>query len=148
MKSWPQARRDNWLSTILSNELEKDYWHDWFNSTYRGRIDTWDHQWRYACWRRNGLAIIPNANLVTNIGAGPDATHTKGPVGSLVIPITELGHLRHPCQMGPDQAADDYTFEHQCPEAGSRRKNYMLYRLRRMLSDVKWAILESLLPTP
>ena len=38
---------------------------------------TWDYQWFYACWRNNGLSAISAVNLVSNIGIGPDATHTK-----------------------------------------------------------------------
>ena len=37
---------------------------------------TWDYQWFYACWRNNGLAAISSQNIVSNIGIGPDATHT------------------------------------------------------------------------
>ena len=38
---------------------------------------TWDYQWTYACWKMNGLSLVPARNLVSNIGIGPDATHTK-----------------------------------------------------------------------
>ena len=38
---------------------------------------TWDYQWFYACWKNNGLSALPSKNLVSNIGIGPDATHTK-----------------------------------------------------------------------
>lgn len=37
---------------------------------------TWDYQWNYCCWKNDGLSIIPNVNLVSNIGIGPGATHT------------------------------------------------------------------------
>lgn len=40
-------------------------------------IDTWDYQLTFSIWKNNGLSIIPNVNLVTNIGFGEDATHTK-----------------------------------------------------------------------
>lgn len=40
------------------------------------RIDTWDYQWIYTCWRHKGLSITPNRNLITNIGFGDNATHT------------------------------------------------------------------------
>ncbi len=40
--------------------------------------DTWDTQWQLSIEKRDGLAIVPNANLVKNIGIGPGATHTSG----------------------------------------------------------------------
>ena len=44
---------------------------------YRGKVDTWDYQWTFACWIQNALTIIPNVNLVSNIGFGSKAVHTK-----------------------------------------------------------------------
>ena len=41
------------------------------------KLDTWDFQWDYNRYIRNGLAITPKVNLITNIGFGDDATHTR-----------------------------------------------------------------------
>jgi hypothetical protein len=38
---------------------------------------TWDFQWTFAHFRYRGLSALPKVNLVTNIGAGADATHTS-----------------------------------------------------------------------
>jgi len=38
---------------------------------------TWDYQWVYSCWKNKSYSIIPQKNLVTNIGIGPDASNTK-----------------------------------------------------------------------
>jgi hypothetical protein len=40
-------------------------------------FNTWDFQWNYALWAQNGLSIVPNVNLVSNIGFG-DGTHDLG----------------------------------------------------------------------
>lgn len=40
-------------------------------------LDTWDYQWALSRWQRDGLALVPQRNLVTNIGFGRDATHTQ-----------------------------------------------------------------------
>jgi len=47
-----------------------------FNLVKNG-LDTWDFQWVYARWIKNGLTIVPIINLVTNIGFGDDGTHTR-----------------------------------------------------------------------
>ena len=31
------------------------YWNNVFQQTARGEIDTWDHQWTFACWNQKGL---------------------------------------------------------------------------------------------
>src|SRR5208337_4748513 len=36
----------------------------------------WDFLWNLVCYAQNGLCIVPEKNLVTNIGFGEDATHT------------------------------------------------------------------------
>jgi len=41
------------------------------------RSGTWDYQWAYTCFINNGLCIMPNVNLVSNIGFSKEAFHTK-----------------------------------------------------------------------
>ena len=41
------------------------------------KIDTWDFQWIYARLINRMHIIIPNKNLISNIGFNEDATHTK-----------------------------------------------------------------------
>lgn len=77
MKIWPEIQRGNWLFDILKDKKVVKYWENIFNETYHGRINTWDYQWVFSCWIQNGLSIIPNNNLVMNIGFGDRSTHTK-----------------------------------------------------------------------
>lgn len=39
-------------------------------------VDTWDYQWLLSCWKHGGITIIPNKNLIFNLGFGDEATHT------------------------------------------------------------------------
>lgn len=44
-----------------------------------GRVYYWNHwdfQWNLACQAQNGLNIVPEKNLMANIGFGEDSTHT------------------------------------------------------------------------
>jgi hypothetical protein len=63
-----------------------------------GIINYWDFQWNIACFAQNGLSIVPEKNLMINIGFGEDSTHTckLNPVfeGLQVHPLTFP--LRHP----------------------------------------------------
>lgn len=45
------------------------------NSALKGKIDTWDYQWNAHILMQKGLAVVPSANLVENIGFGVDGTH-------------------------------------------------------------------------
>jgi hypothetical protein len=110
IRHWPEARELAWLHSFLDNPAEIRYWTMIFERLHRGLIDTWDYQWLFACWRHNGLSIQPNANLVSNVGSGPDATHHKGPHSTIGIPTLELEDLLHPGQVQRDRRADRFTF--------------------------------------
>lgn len=110
MRDWPAARDEGWLRSFLDDPAEIRYWTTIFERLYRGLIDTWDYQWLFACWRHNGLSIQPNANLVSNVGAGPDATHHKAPHSTIGIPTLELKELLHPGMVRRDRRADRFTF--------------------------------------
>jgi len=78
MRDWPAWRDENGLKMISgSNRLFESYWQDTFENAYLSRIDTWDYQWTFTCWKHGMLSVLPMYNLINNIGFGPDATHTK-----------------------------------------------------------------------
>jgi hypothetical protein len=110
IRAWPAAREEKWLNSFVDDRLEIKYWTMIFERLYRGLIDTWDYQWLFTCWRHNGLSIQPNINLVSNIGAGPDATHNKEMHSTMGIPTGELPELLHPGNVKRDRKADQYTF--------------------------------------
>lgn len=53
------------------------YWAANFSKVARGELDTWDFQLSHLALSRGYRFIHPMRNLVTNIGFGPDATHTR-----------------------------------------------------------------------
>ena len=46
-----------------------------FNQIFLDYKDTWDIQWHFACIKNKGLCVVPEANLVKNIGI--EGTHSK-----------------------------------------------------------------------
>jgi len=111
LKLWPKIRKENWLTSILENRKVVKYWTKNFQRTYEGDPTVWDYRWTFACWIQNGLAILPNVNLVSNIGFGEDATHTiasKSRVANL--PVKEMNFpLKHPPFLLRHVEADDFT---------------------------------------
>ena len=63
-----------------SNYRIREYWFEIFLNVKKDRLkDTcWDYQFYFSTWKDNQLAIIPDQNLVKNIGSDVDATHTFG----------------------------------------------------------------------
>jgi hypothetical protein len=54
-------------------------WLEQFREAKTGQLKTWAFRWEVACFSQSGLFIAPERSLITNIGFGPDATHTQRP---------------------------------------------------------------------
>lgn len=74
------------------------------------RIDTWDIQWFMSVWFNHGYAIIPNTNLITNIGYGKEATHTRStPEWFRKMVYGSIPDIVHPKEIAIDETADQYS---------------------------------------
>ncbi|HVW94768.1 MAG TPA: hypothetical protein VHA56_02200 [Mucilaginibacter sp.] len=89
---------DEWIAKTLAEV---------FNEVKNGKIDTWDYQLDFANYFNNGLTIIPNENLISNIGFGAAATHTiDGTSIYANMPLGELSEIVHPLYVMPEKQAD------------------------------------------
>jgi len=112
MTLWPEVRKGKWLQDILKSDKAVTYWTKIFDVAYKNQIDAWDYQWTFACWIQNGLSILPNINLVSNIGFRPDATHTKGESILSNVSVEEMVFpLKHCPYVICDEEADNFTME-------------------------------------
>jgi len=69
-------KNSNFIDDVIINKNAIKYWKNIFMQMKNEAIDTWDYQWTFTLWNKNQLTILPNFNLVSNIGFGTDATHT------------------------------------------------------------------------
>lgn len=107
LRTWPARRDAAWLADVLDDPRAARAWAATYDRTFSGEIDTWDFQWMYAIWSAGGLVATPNVNLVTNIGAGADATHTAGGSPFIGLPARPVGFpLVHPPAVARDEDAD------------------------------------------
>jgi hypothetical protein len=129
ISSWPELRDSGWLSRVLGSRAQVDYWTRIFQDTYDGRIDTWDYQWVFAAWLHDMVSVVPNRNLVQNIGFGPAATHTSGQqlfandrLESIDFP------LRHPRRVERNVPADRFTERFEFTDSWRARARTTLRR--------------------
>lgn len=116
MKLWPEIKERQFLNDILIGDHKAvRYWNQLFQDTYDRHISTvWDYQWTFTCWLRSQLSIVPNVNLISNIGFGNDATHSKSTKGSFVkkfadMPLEAINFpLKHPPFMIRDLKSDHF----------------------------------------
>lgn len=113
--------------------------HDWRNIFLQlkaGQIDTWDYQFNFLSFFENGHCLVPNVNLISNIGFGEGATHTTEAINPhAAMPIVEMDlPITHPAQLQPIREAD-FVFlsqEHDL-ENRWRRYNKTTKRIKRWL---------------
>jgi hypothetical protein len=111
MKLWPEIRDGNFLADVLGDSHAVKVWTKTFQLCYEGKIDTWDFQWAFASFIQNGMNILANVNLASNIGHGTGATHTGDasspynnmPAEALTFP------MKHPPFAIRDTQADNFT---------------------------------------
>ncbi len=77
IEMWPEIKKKKYLLEILGNEKEVLFREKSFDQIYYEQFNTWDFQWVFARLINKGLSIVPNVNLISNIGFGENATHTK-----------------------------------------------------------------------
>jgi len=112
MTKWPQIRDEKFLEDLVGNKKEAILWANIFDRVYRGEIDTWDYQWVFANWVEGRRTVIPNVNLISNIGFDQNATHTTGVSELANIPSSPMMFpLQHPVGVFNNLQADAYSAE-------------------------------------
>jgi hypothetical protein len=110
MTQWPRLREDGWLDDAFADRGLVDYFTRAFDETYHGRNSSWAYRASFSSLVQGRINILPNVNLVRNIGLDGDATHTAGQehmeraAGTMEFP------LRHPASFIADRRADGATF--------------------------------------
>jgi hypothetical protein len=99
----------NFINKSFSDKASKYYWEKLFQSMKNNEIDTWDYQWCFTLWNNNQLTILPNLNLITNIGFGENGTHTIGENEFANLRAHEIVIKKHPLQIVQNNEADKFT---------------------------------------
>ena len=113
IKFWPEwSNSKNWIN-FISNKVERRYWQNIFKRVHSGQIDSWAYPWTASVWYKKGLTITPNVNLVSNIGFGENATHTKSKKNKFFkLPLNNLGTLIYSKKVEKNIKADNWTFKY------------------------------------
>ena len=126
MQQWQRFRGEGMLEGLFQEKETQRFWREVFDSVHRGEIDTWDHQFTFACLRHQALCVVPAVNLVSNLGFREDATHTRERNNMAELRTVPMRFpLRHPHDVVRNVEADLLTEkEHRLPSgpvAGLRR---------------------------
>ena len=118
------------IKSIFENSNEQKYWLKAFEAVNSGKIDTRDYQWSYCALINNGLSVLPNKNLIENVGFGIDATHTYDESSKLAKLETQnmTFPIEHPRFMLRNKDADGFT-----AKAQFRKKSFF----KRVIQKIK-----------
>jgi len=110
MSLWPSRGLET-IARWCAESSERRYWEGIFNMVANGEIDTWDYPWLFSCWVHNSLMIVPQVNLVSNIGFDHAGTHTRSSENKKFrLPLEKMSFpLKHPHEMKSNHVADEYT---------------------------------------
>lgn len=111
METYSDFKNQKQFKNIFSNPLISHYWIKMLDRLKNNEIDTWDYQWFYSIWANNGLSIVPNINLVKNIGFSYSGTHTNYDSSGYSIEAKNFtGTIIHPQFIIPNKIAEEKSF--------------------------------------
>ena len=134
MDSFEAFTKQNIINSLSESNSLRKHWLNVFQLAENGSLDTWDVQWTYAVKINNGLSITPERNLVSNIGFGADATHTKSEGSNFSgLPRYNISWpLRTPVFMTDNTVADKFSISLM-----TEHSNFLRMILRKILRVLK-----------
>ena len=95
------------LKNIYDDDFVAEAWANIFNEVKAGKINSWAYPLDFCNFFNNGLVIIPNENLVSNIGFIKGATHTFDEESIYSnVPLAEIDDITDPVFFVPQKQAD------------------------------------------
>lgn len=123
------------FTSVLGSKTDAQRWHNAFDAVRAGTLDSWATGWFYSNLVHGRVTAIPNVNLISNIGFGEGATHTKG-ASRLARPLEALSPLIiHPDNPSADSSLDQAIRHEVFP--GSAISTRWKSTLRKTLTQIR-----------
>ena len=136
LKTWPKIKEEGRVYDLFYSAADRKKWTEIFEKVYSGKIDTWDYQLCYALLCSSRLTIIPNINLISNIGFGPGATHTINYEKNANLPVESISFpLKHPSLVMACRSLDDRYAKYIQSEALSMKEK-LFRKVKRMRNSI------------
>ena len=149
LKNFPAFIKNQRISQIVEDKNQAKFWENSFQLAFNKSIDTWDFAWFFTFFSNNGYAILPNQNLVSNIGFGIDATHTIHQNDKLEnLPVFKLKNLIHPSAITLNKKADKHTFNslfNTCDSTSDKLNRKMKFLIKNIFSGINMIKIKNIL---
>jgi hypothetical protein len=131
MELWPALRKSTRFHDFFLNGQERREMFATFEHVHLGKVNSWSYQLDITRVMGHGLNILPNTDLVRNIGFGEDGTHTvskkdprnKDTMQDIAFPLV------HPRLMMVDERRDALYFKRYIGESRLKRFKGWVKRL-------------------
>lgn len=126
------------LENIYPDPLVAECWVNIFNDLKEGKINSWAYPLDFINFFNNGLTIIPNENLISNIGYGSGATNTIDDEHVFSnVNLSEIRDITDPAFVIPEKKADIFIMNnHFNIEDMRRRQNSISKKVGRWFKSV------------
>ena len=95
------------LFNIYGDPIVVQSWLEIFYQVKAGKVNSWAYPLDFINFFNNGLVIIPNENLISNIGFNSNATNTLNADNVYAnIPLSEIQEIIDPVFILPEKRAD------------------------------------------
>jgi hypothetical protein len=119
------------LGRTFSRWRERVYWRAVLRKVAAEQIDSWGYRWLFSCWKAGMLGVQPAGSLVTNIGTGADATHTRSGIYGIKGVVPMRFPLVHPASVAADRCLDRRIEDRLYSKSVAARAAWIWSRLRR-----------------
>lgn len=110
MKDWLSIRKTNYLKNYFKNFSFALYWEQIFDLVYKRDINSWAYCWMFTAFKNTKFTIVPNKNLVSNVGYGKEATNTFFRTRTMNMKTEAVSFpLIHPKNISTNLKADNVT---------------------------------------
>lgn len=108
MKNWPAFLAAGGVKQIYPKLRYARRWEKTFERYLQGRYNTWDYPLLFASWWHRQLTVLPEVNLVSNIGFGEGGTNATSQVITKLadLPTKPIHDLEHNLDINPSLKAD------------------------------------------
>ena len=111
---------------LTTKTYERKFWEKSFELVKLKKDDTWGIPWVFSCFKEGYLTVVPNENLISNIGFTENATRAKPGSHQSIYANQKIGKLTtitHPNFILPDTHADSFFVDNL------RNKEFFITRL-------------------
>ncbi len=113
----------------------KRYWKQTFLYSKKQLFNTWDYQWALTILNQKGVSLVPNVNLITNIGNTDNSAHGSADDTSWTVnqQAGVLKEITFAAEVKVDKEADIYFYEQAL-----KPKNNLVQKVVKTWRYLKW----------